>query len=432
MKRMTKLTLLMLIAFSVMLAGCGNGDKSGSPVNTDTQGGGEAAAGDKTIKIFQYKVEIAEAFNRLKAEYESSHPGIKLDIQTVGGGSDYGAALKAKFAAGEQPDIFNVGGYRELDTWLEYLEDLSGEAWAKDVLEVAKEPMTKDGKLYGQPLALEGYGFIYNKDLFQKAGITEIPTTLEQLDQAAQKLQAAGITPFSNGYQEWWVLGNHNVNVAFANQADPVKFIQGLNEGTEKIPGNQVFTDWMNLLDLTLKYSNKNPLTTDYNTQVTLFATGEAAMMQQGNWTQVQIDGIDPNLNLGILPMPITNEPNDKLFVGVPNYWVVNKNSQVKPEAKEFLEWLVTSDIGKQYMTKEFKFIPAFSSIQASEEDLGDLATDIMKYSQENKTLSWNFNRFPEGVPQEFGSTIQAYVAGKSDKKALLDALQQNWDSLKK
>ena len=130
--------------------------------------------------------------------------------------------------------------------------------------------------------------------------------------------------------------------------------------------------------------------------------------------------------------MPITNEPNDKLFVGVPNFWVVNKNSQVKSEAKEFLEWLVTSDIAKSYLTKEFKFIPAFSSIQASEEELGDLATDIMKYSQENKTLSWNFNRFPEGVPQEFGSTIQAYVAGKSDKNALLDGLQQNWDSLKK
>ena len=48
-------------------------------------------------------------------------------------------------------------------------------------------------------------------------------------------------------------------------------------------------------------------------------------MMQQGNWTQVQIDGINPDLNLGMLPMPITNEPNDKLFVGVPNYWVVNK-----------------------------------------------------------------------------------------------------------
>ena len=92
----------------------------------------------------------------------------------------------------------------------------------------------------------------------------------------------------------------------------------------------------------------------------------------------------------------------------------------MKAEAKEFLEWLVTSDIGKNYLTKEFKFIPAFSSIQASEEELGDLATDIMKYSQENKTLSWNFNRFPEGVPQEFGSTIQAYVAGKSDKKHCL------------
>ena len=117
------------------------------------------------------------------------------------------------------------------------------------------------------PIGVEGYGYIYNKDLFAKAGITELPKTLTQLDAAAQKLQAAGITPFENGYAEWWVLGNHFVNLPFAYQADPNAFIDGLNKGTEKIAGNAVFENWIKLFDLTVKYGNKNPLQTDYNTR---------------------------------------------------------------------------------------------------------------------------------------------------------------------
>ncbi|MFX3636609.1 MAG: ABC transporter substrate-binding protein [Candidatus Pristimantibacillus sp.] len=428
MKKSTKLTLVMLLAFSLILSACGS--------NTKEKEGNAAAGGStetKTIKIFQFKVEIAEALNKLKGEYESTHPGIKLDIQTVGGGADYGAALKAKFASGEEPDIFNNGGYRDLETWFSNLEDLSDQPWVADAVDVAKEPMTKDGKIYGQPMNLEGYGFVYNKDLFAKAGITETPTTLSQLEEAAKKLQAIGVTPFANGYQELWILGNHTLNVAFAHQKDPDAFIKGLNEGTDKIPGNEVFQEWTKLVDLTLKYGNKNPLTTDYNTEMTMFASGEAAMTQQGNWTQVQIDGINPDLNIGLLPMPINDNAadNDKLYVGVPNNWVVNKNSEVKAEAKEFLNWLVTSDIGKSYITKEFKFIPAFKSIEASSEDLGDLGAEVVKYSQEGKALSWNFNKFPDGGMNEFGNQMQAYIAGKSDANRLFEDLQKAWDSLK-
>lgn len=430
MKRYSKLALITLLAFSVILAGCGKKDEN----NAADKGSNTASgSGTKTIKIFQFKVEIAEALNKLKADYEADHPGVKLDIQTVGGGSDYGAALKAKFAGNDEPDIFNVAGYQELDTWFNNLEDLSDQPWVSDVADVAKEQMTKDGKLYGQPMNIEGYGFIYNKDLFTKAGITELPRTLSELEAASQKLQDAGITPFVNGYMEGWVLGNHALNVAFAQQDDPTAFIQGLNEGTAKIPGNDVFDEWVKLLDLTVKYGMKNPLTTDYNTEVTAFANGEAAMTQQGNWTQVQIDGINPDLNIGFLPMPINDdaEKNDKLLVGVPNNWVINKNSTVKDEAKEFLNWLVTSEKGKKYITDEFKFIPALNSIPAGDA-LGQLGNDILSYSQAGKTLSWVMNKYPDGAMNEFGSQIQAYIAGKSNKDQMLEGLQQTWDSLKK
>ncbi|WP_314586379.1 ABC transporter substrate-binding protein [Paenibacillus terrigena] len=430
MKKNTKLTLVLFLALSMVLAACGSKTEDKGASGAKDNGGTET----KTIKIFQFKVEIAEALNKLKAEYESTHPGIKLDIQTVGGGSDYGAALKAKFASGDEPDIFNNLGYLELDTWLNNLEDLSDQPWVKDAVDVAKLPMTKDGKVYGMPMNLEGYGFVYNKDLFAKAGITETPKTLTQLEDAAKKLQAIGVTPFANGYQETWILGLHNLNVAFAHQQDPDAFIKGLNDGSAKIVGNPVFENWAKLFDLTIKYGNKNPLTTDYNTEMTMFASGEAAMTQQGNWTQGQIDGINPKANIGILPMPISDDAaaNDKIYVGVPNNWVVNKNSKVKPEAKEFLNWLVSSDAGKRYITKEFKFIPAFKNIDATSEDLGQLGAEVVKYSQEGKVLSWNFSKFPDGGMNDFGNAMQAYIAGKSDKNGLFDALQKSWESLAK
>ncbi|WP_409345318.1 ABC transporter substrate-binding protein [Paenibacillus sp. MBLB4367] len=432
MKKIAAFGLVPALLLSLAV-GCANKE------DVKTEAGGESAKpADKqnvTIKMFQFKVEIADQLQKLVTEYEKQ-TGVKIQVETVGGGADYGAALKAKFNSGDKPDIFNNGGNADLDLWAEHLEDLTDQPWVKDMVNGAKDPMTKEGKLYGMPLNLEGYGYVYNKDLFAQAGITELPKTLSQLEEAAKKLQAKGITPFENGYGEWWVLGNHFVNLPFAQQANPDKFISDLNSGAAKITGNPAFENWVKLFDLTVKYGNKNPLQTDYNTQVTDFATGKAAMMQQGNWTQVQITKTNPNIKIGFLPMPISDDAAamDKLAVGVPNNWVINKNSAVKDEAKKFLNWMVTSDIGKKYITDEFKFIPAFKSISADESILGPLAADIIKYSKEGKTLSWNWFKFPggESSSKKFGDAMQGYVGKQKTKEQMLDEFQKTWDSLKK
>lgn len=432
MKKRSFVVMSIVLMLSIVLAGCSTSNNENAANTSNKVDSGK----EVTIKMFQFKVEIAAQLTKMIEEYESLHPGVNIEVETVGGGADYGAALKAKFNSNDKPDIFNNGGFTDLDLWVEHLEDLSDQPWVENLVDVAKEPMTKDGKLYGQALNLEGYGFIYNKDLFEKAGITEKPTTLAELEAAAVKLQAAGITPFVNGYGEWWVLGNHFVNIPFAQQADSDAFIDGLNKGTEKITGNETFDQWTQLFDLTLKYGNKNPLQTDYNTQVTEFATGKAAMTQQGNWTQVAISETNPEINIGFLPMPINNNAADmdKLPVGVPNNWVVHKNSTVKEEAKAFLNWMVSDKVGQRYITEEFKFIPAFKNIEADEKVLGQLAADIIDYSKQGKTISWNWFKFPggEASSNEFGDAMQAYVGGQKTKEQLLEAFQKTWDSLKK
>lgn len=439
MKKRSFTMLAIVLIFALVVSACGSnntGSDSGSSASPAETADSNANNSGKevTIKMFQFKVEIAEQLAKLIDEYEQQNPGVRIELETVGGGADYGAALKAKFNSGDKPDIFNNGGFTELDLWLEHLEDLSDQPWVEHLVDAAKEPMTKDGKLYGQPVNLEGYGYIYNKELFAEAGITETPKTLDELRAAAQKLKDAGITPFINGYAEWWVLGNHFVNIPFAQQKDPQAFIQGLNDGTEKIPGNEVFNQWVDLFDLTLEFGNTNPLQTDYNTQVTEFAVGNAAMTQQGNWTQVAISQTNPDIEIGFLPMPINNdaEAMDRLPVGVPSNWVVHKNSPVKEEAKKFLNWMVSSEVGQRYITEEFKFIPAFTNIEASEDVLGPLAADIIRYSQEGKTVSWNWFRFPggEASSNKFGDAMQGYVGGQYSKEQMLENFQKTWEEM--
>ncbi|MNZ72995.1 Multiple sugar-binding protein precursor [compost metagenome] len=388
----------------------------------------------KTVKIFQFKTEIVEGLNELKVEFEKEYPNIKLDIQTVGGGADYAAALKTKFASGDAPDIFSNGGFAELDMWQDKIEDLSDQPWVKDLVPLAAEPMTKDGKVYGMPMNLEGIGYVYNKDLFAKAGITETPKTITELEEAAKKLQAIGVTPFGNAYQEWWLLGNQGISVAFARQDNVDEFIKGLNEGTSTIVGNEQFKNWSKLLKLTVDYGQKNPLTTDANTHLALFANGETAMMQEGNWAQTLVDNITPNMNIGMFPMPIDDnvEKNDKLTVGIPANLVVNKDSASKEEAKTFLNWLVTSDLGKEYIVKKWKFIPALTTISASSEDIGLLGADVKKYVDENKVYGLQSSKFPDGVTQEFASDIQELIANKVDVDGWMTNMQASWDKLKK
>lgn len=436
MKRFYLLCITMLLSVAISVGCSTSNDASsseGQPENDDSKPEPQSSTEEAvTLNLFQFKVEIADQLQEMINEFEAEHENIKIKLETVGGGADYGAALRSKFASGSTPDIFNNGGFKELELWKEHLADLSNEPWVSSLLPIGAVPTTdEDGTLYGMPVNLEGYGFIYNKDLFEQAGIDTPPGTISELKAAAEKLEAAGITPFSAGYAEWWVIGQHLLNIAFAQQDDPEAFIAGLYDGTESIVGNEKFQEFKEVLDTEIKFANDNPLTTDYNTQVTLFASGQTAMLQQGNWTENMIYEINSDINMAFLPIAISDNAaeSNRLPVGVPNNWVINKNSEHLEEAKLFLNWMVSSDTGKRYITEEFAFIPAFDNIQPS--GLGALGQSILSYSTDDKTIPWTWFMWPDGANQEFAAIIQEYAAGRIDYETVLDRFQATWDNFK-
>lgn len=436
MKKVRKLVALAVAASvmsSVFLTGC---DSSSSGSSKD----------DVVIDIFQYKVEAKDALESAAKEYEKTHDGVKINIETVGGGDDYGSSLKAKFQSGEEPAIYNIGGPQDTVDWMEHLEDLTDTDLAKEALDNTLGAVTVDGKVYGYPLALEGYGFIYNKEIFKKAGIDpDKITTFKDLEEAAKTLDSKkdelGIdSVFVLPAKENWVTGLHTSNVAFSNE---------FADGTEAFNAKEIefkYSDQLKeLLDLQVKYGYKpdgkdsSVNGVDYSTQVEKqFSLGKAAMIQQGNWIYGSIEGIDEELaeNVGMLPIPLDGVKEGCIPVGVPMYWAVNsgKDDKVKEAAEDFLNWLYTSDEGKERIINDFGFIPAYNGYESEDLQPTDpLAKEIAKYSQEGNTMPWVFMGYPTGFGEDqLGASFQKYFAGELTWDEVVSQAKDNWSNSRK
>ncbi|WP_168735501.1 ABC transporter substrate-binding protein [Cohnella fermenti] len=423
----------------LLLAGCGNGNGNdtvgeGAVSPSASASASESAAAPVepvTLNIFSSSVETAEAFNLLKKDYEATHPGVTLEIASQVTDTYY-TSLKTKFAAKEMPDLFAMTGFNGMSTWVEHLEDLSNEPWVSDMVDTAKPGATFDGKLYGFPMSVMGTGYLYNKDLFAKAGIDKAPSTLTELKDAVEKLKVAGITPFVVPYGSWYNPGNFSAENPMSKQAEPDQFMADLTNGTAKFSDNAVYQDWLNNVELELANAYGNPLTVDYNGQITAFATGQGAMTTGCNCSQLLIDEITPNMNIGIMPMPINDdaELNGKISTEVPGYWVISKDSEVKEQAKEFLKWFSTD--GAHYISDEFKFVPAFKSMAVDPAKLGALGTDLKTYVDEGKMLTGTKAKFPDGVTADFGASLQKLASGKIDKAQMLEEFQTAWEKASK
>lgn len=445
MKKSRTFLALVLALMLGLLAGCGAPDSAPDKSNNDAPqtdtpsqttpdapsgGGGKKAI----VKILQFKVEIADQLLALADEYMELHPEIDLQIESVNS-DNYSTLLKTKFASGEAPDIFNNQGFSEFNLWKENLEDLSDQPWVKDMASITTEGVSdENGHIYGLPLYLEGYNFCYNVKLFEQANITKLPETLEELDVVCQQLEDAGIPAVINSLGSWYNMGVFGANVAMAHQPDVNAFIDGLNAGTEKFEDNDIFNQWVDLVDVMVKHTYLDPLTTSFSDQMSRMANEEAAITLCNNGAWLSFMDINPDIEVGYFNIPINNDPayNDVLFAGVSTYWVVNKGSAAKEEAKEFLDWLVTSERGQYYLVQEFGFVSGLTSIPAPEKYVGPLSAAVADAVAKGNTLGWEWSKYPAGMTEEFGVGIQKYVSGACTKQEMLEGFTRSWQSLMK
>ncbi len=448
MKNFQKLVAVVtaVTAICMTLSGCGGGnsatvsDTSNNNSNTSSESSGEKI----NVSIMQFKVEINDALKKAANTYMSVNPNVQIYIETVGGGNDYGAALRAKMQ-GEQPTIFNIGGPQDLKDWEEKLEDLTDEPWVEEAADGVLKAVSKDNKVFGLPYNLEGYGLIYNKNIFADAGIDEstlnsydgIKAAFTLLDSKIKSGELKDKYPMLEAVVEYpgkekWVSGLHALNASLANEFDGAVAAYEAKE-VAFTHGDALKALFDLQTDFTKDASNKGNLNAiDYATQVGGgLAIERVAVVQQGNWIYPEVINVDPELaeNLGIMPLPIKGVVEDRIPVGVPNYWAINKDrpENEKAAAKDFLNWLYQSDEGKQIVCNEFFFIPPFKNYDGLNppDTLGKI---VKQYSDDGKIMPWVFMGFPvnwgEGT---FGAEFQNYLSGTLTWEELIEKSKTKW-----
>ena len=416
-----------LLISSALLSGCSFSSEESS-----------SSDGDKlSIEIFQGKVEFKDQFEALAEEYEKENPNVDIKISAVGGGSDYAGSLKTKFASGDEPEIFSIAGPTEAANYEQYLSDLSDTKAAELALEGSLDPVTKDGEVHGLPFNQEGYGFIYNKKVFKEAGINpddiltyeELEKAVKEIDSQKDQLGLEGVFAFPG--KEKWVPGNHLSNVFLAPEFNQ-QVLEAFNAESISFEKGKEF---QRMVDLQTKYSVQPVLSLDYSQQVEeYFSLQKVAIIQQGNWIYPSVEQMDQEFaenNIGIMPIPVEGSEG-KLPVGIPNYWAVNNNSddEVIQASKDFLDWMYTSDVGKEAVLKDFKFIPAYEGFDTAK--IADpISKAIYDYSSKGDTTGWVFLGYPGVWGDYIGGDVQKYLSGKMTWDELEEDSKQKWEELR-
>lgn len=429
---------LMAVSLSVLmlggvLAGCGgnaNNEANQAATNDTTASDSSKPV---TINMFIASPEYTDAFNAFIAEYKKVKPNVTINLEIMQ--ADYNTVLKSKIASGSIPDVFQSTAGGDIDTFAEYSADLTNEPLAAAMTDAVKANMTSsDGKVLGLPIKGNLMSMIYNKKLLSDAGVTEVPKTTAQLEDAITKLEAKGITPFANAYKEWWVWKHIFQNFVDAAAEDasitPKDLVQQFIDGKTTFKDHPVLeNNFFSFIDTTVKHGTSKPLERDSNAEVSDFASGKAAFMTgKGAWDEEAIKKIDPSFELGIVGYPVSDKAEQAvLVVGADQALRINKDSKAARETTDFFNWLYTSDYGKQWFSSVAKVIPPLKDAPLPDLDMPKQMTEALK-TEKAGDLSVNYSL--DTFHQKFGELMQAYIGGGKSKDQTINDIQQAWIQL--
>jgi raffinose/stachyose/melibiose transport system substrate-binding protein len=372
------------------------------------------------ITIVQNKVEIDAALQEYAAEF-SKEAGYNVKVITAGGSSDYNTALKAEFASGKEPDIFVIEGPTGYELYKDKIADLTGEEWT----EYTAAAYMDGDKVVGFPVAVEGYGMAYNKDILDKAGID--PATLtnvdayqaafEKLDSMKEELGLDAVVSMVAGTAPGmtWVTGLHNFNVYLTVGLDrnDTSIIDQVLEG--KVDEDR-FHAYCEYVALIFKYSDPEMLLNGtQDMQLAAFANGKTAFYHQGNWMDPNIVALNVDFPMAYAPHAFLHEDTDGILVNAPSWYVVNANAGNVEQATDFLNALALTEAGQDYMVNKAAMVPAFTNVTL--EPATPLSKSVMEWNAAGKTYSWQQYKLPDGFGMgTLGAIYELLASGAIDE----------------
>lgn len=423
--------LLAVSLFSTVFTACNrNNNQNPSGQTNDTKA---------TVRFLNFKPEVANVYNEIAKAYKEE-TGNTLIVETAASGN-YEQTLTAKMGTNEAPTLFQINGPKGYANWKDYCADLSNTELYKHLTDKSLAIMS-DGKVYGIPYVVEGYGIIYNKAITDKYFALENKSTnyksmdeiknfnalksvVEDMQKNADKLGIDGVfasTSLKTG--EDWRWQTHLANIPVYYEFEDKS--TDLSSDETKIIEFKYSDNFKRIFDLYINNSvtDKKKLGSKIvDESMAEFALGQCAMVQNGNWAWSQIDDVKGNVveseNVKYLPiyMGIEGEENQGLCIGTENFFAINaKASKEEQKATEdFIYWLFSSETGKDFVTDKLELIAPFDTFSEEERPEDPLAKEVIKWMNNGDvtTIPWNFTVFPSATfKADFGAALLQYAQG--------------------
>ena len=386
------------------------------------------------------KAEIQVALEKMGAAFEEKS-GVHVEVMPVTDGDSPYTKMVSLYNSGNPPTLAILDTTDVIALAEEKAADLTEEPWTAE----AEEYLTRiNGKVYSFPLCIEGRGLIYNKKVIEGALGEEFDpesvTTLDEFVELLDRLVDAGIEKPVSLAKEDWSLGAHHLQYIYetydGTSEGAAKIIEELKNGDVKVESYDRVYELLDMFDVLKKYNvaKGDPLGADYDEMAIDLADGKTAFWFNGNWAWPNLEeaGAESEDEYGFLPYFMNNDPDDfvnsKIQASPSKQVMMDSIVATEKEqaaAKEFLNWIVYSEIGQQMLVKTCNVIPPF--INNPYEPADPLSRDIYERVQAGEAFNASAI-VPNDHWSILGSAMQKYLAGRSDREELIESIQDYWD----
>lgn len=462
MKKKLLGALLSVAMISSLVMGCGakeeapaattetetSATEEAEPAAETEEAATEASAEGGKVYYLNFKPEVEEAWNEIAADY-TAETGVEVKVVTAASGT-YEEVQKSEMASDDAPTLFQINGPVGYQTWKDYCMDLTDSELYKNLSDKGLAVTGEDGGVYGVPYTVEAYGIIYNDAIMQAYFAMDgaVATSMDEInnfdtlkavveDMQAKKddLGIQGVfasTSLLPGEDWRWQTHLANIPITYEFKDKGVTDLAEL-EFTHS-------DNFKNIFDLYINNSTCEPgllggkAVTDSMAE---FALGECAMVQNGNWGWGQINGVEGNVvaEEDVKFMPIytgeAGEENQGLCIGTENFWCVNSQASDadKQATLDFVNWMISSEKGKDYMVNTLGNSAPFSTFGDDEKPQDPLAKEMYRWMENGaSSVSWNFLQFPsQSFKDDFGAALLDYCNGNCTWDEVKDTVVTRW-----
>ena len=357
----------------------------------------------------------------------AANGGTWTDMPVAGGGGDAAmTALRARVLSGNAPTAVQLKG-PAIQEWYEegVLADISAVAeangWADVLPDSIANHMKCEGTWCAAPVNVHRIDWIWaNADVLEANGIA-MPTTWDEFNAAAEKLQAAGIIPLAHGGQAWQ---DATVFEAVAlGILGPDDFKKAFVELDDQVLTSDKMVAVFDQMRTMRGYVDDNFSGRDWNLATAMVMNGEAAFQIMGDWAKGEFLAAGKKPGEDFL---CQSTPGDGFLYNVDSFAMFNVDGDDKKAGQDLLAELI---VGKNFQ-KVFNLnkgsIPARVDVSLDEFDSCALTSSAdMTASSEGGSLLPSYAHGMALRGAQAGAITDVVTAHFNSDMSSADAVQQ-------